>query len=361
MSKKSIIIAGGGTGGHVYPALAIANAVNKSNPEIEIHFVGTSRGIETRIIPKTQFKLSLVSMGRFNNISFFERLKTLFTLPLAFLQSLIILFKVRPAVVLGVGGYASIPVVMVASIFKVPTYIWEPNAYPGMANRLLSKFAKYVLVVFEESKQHLKGQNLEVVGLPVREDIESIKTVQNGPGFNILVFGGSLGARGINAVISQAILENTNWLEGVNWVHQTGKLDYKKISSQYQNKGSKVDCREYLDDMPAQYSKADLVICRAGASTVAELAACGKPSLLVPFPGAADDHQKKNAENLQNHGAAIMCEQTNFSVDYLREVITELKVQPQRLKQMSEKVKLFHVPNAAQQIARKLESHVSAE
>ena len=273
------------------------------------------------------------------------------TLPLAILKSLVLILSHRPKVVLGVGGYASIPVVMVASLLGTKTYIWEPNAFPGLANRLLSRFAKKALVVFEESKKYMKTKDVQVVGLPVRAAIESQPSIQRPEGFNILVFGGSLGARGINYVVARAILEGGDWLEGVNIVHQTGRLDFKDINEKYAQEGAKVECREYLNDMEVQYAKADLVISRAGAGTVAELAACRKPSLLIPFPGATDDHQKKNAENLQDAGAAMMCLQQEFTPEYLKSVVSMLKTHPTQLQRMAESVGQFHKPNAAQQIA----------
>ena len=355
MKKWRVFIAGGGTGGHVYPALAIAKALLELQSEAEIHFVGTARGMETKAVPKHGFRLHLISMGRFNGVSRKEQLQTLFKLPLAFYESYKLLAKYKPQVVLGVGGYASLPVVLLAALMGKKAFIWEPNAYPGLANRWLSPFVHRALVVFEESKKYLSSKKVVVVGLPVRAEIENLPVLNKDRStFNVLVFGGSLGARGINRVVCETVTQGGDWLEGVRIVHQTGRLDFEGIQKDYKYLTAPIEAHEFLHDMDQRYAWADLVICRAGASTVAELSAAGKASLLVPFPGATDEHQKKNAENLFNHKAALMCLQEDFTPEYLTQIIEKLKSDPHTLQNLSQNIKKLHTPHAAKDIAQRM-------
>ncbi len=351
MNKDIIFIAGGGTGGHVYPALAIAEALTAINPQCEIHFFGTKRGIEKLVIPTKGYPLHLIPIGRFNNISSFEKIKTIVFLPIAFLKAFFLLLKYKPKVVLGVGGYASLPVVLVAAWMGKKTFIWEPNAHAGMANRILSKWVDRALVVFENTKKHLKSKNIQLVGLPVRAEIESAPASLDHTTFNVLVFGGSQGARGINKTVSDAIVHGGSWLDNVEIVHQVGKYDLDEVRKKYQGLKTTIQAHEYLHDMEARYTWADLVVCRSGASTVAELAASSKAALLIPFPGAADEHQQKNAENLESKGAAVMCLQSDFSTDYFIEQIRALKLDFSKLKSLSKNIKQFHHHQAAKQIA----------
>lgn len=273
-------------------------------------------------------------------------------MPFAFLQSLFLIVKYRPFAVFGVGGYASLPVVFLASLFGIKTYIWEPNAVPGMTNRILAKYVSQTLVVFESSKQNMNCKNVAVAGFPVRENIENQVHKKTNDSFNILVFGGSLGARGINNIIKQAVLSDSGWLEGIKIFHQTGKLDYLSLSRAYKNAPPEIAYSEYINDMENKYAWADLVICRAGAGTVAELAVCGKASILVPFPGAADNHQQKNAENLVNSNAAQMILQKDLNAKDLIQQILRLKQNREKLRELEQNIKRFHVGSAAKNIAQ---------
>jgi UDP-N-acetylglucosamine--N-acetylmuramyl-(pentapeptide) pyrophosphoryl-undecaprenol N-acetylglucosamine transferase len=349
-----ILIAAGGTGGHIYPALAMAEAFQAKRPDIQIEFVGTAHGLENKIVPAKGFKVRHLPIGRLNsNVPLAERLKTVALLPWAMVKSLLLLRREKPDFVLGVGGHASGPLLLMASLAGYRNAIWEPNAMPGMANRILSKFVDEAWVVFDEARALLKG-NVHVAGMPVRREIEEMPmTKASGGKFRLLIFGGSQGARGLNTAAAEMVKGGGDWLNDIDIIHQTGAADYQRIKELYGDAIAKVDLREYLHDMGNQYQKADLVVCRSGTGTLSELAACAKPSILIPFPFAADDHQKKNAESLVAKKAAIMILQKDLTPERLRDQILELKADPARLHRMGEAVRTFHHPFAAQKLVEK--------
>lgn len=358
--QHKILIAAGGTGGHIYPALAIADALQKRDPQMNIAFVGTAHGLENRIVPKKGYPVHHLPVGRLNsNVGLGERIKTVLLLPFAFLKSLFLLKGVRPDLVLGVGGHASGPLLLIASLMNIPTAIWEPNAMPGMANRILSKFVDECWVVFEEAKKHLKNQNLKRAGMPVRQEIEDVyahaparNQNESSNEFHILAFGGSQGARGVNTALVDLV--NSKGLPpGARLVHQTGPADFERIKAGYgSRKPENVEIKEYLDDMADRYAWADLVICRSGTGTLSELAATGKASILIPFPFASDDHQTKNAESLVRQGAAELIDQKDLTADSLGAAIEKLKNDPARRKLMGERARAFHQPFAADVLAK---------
>ncbi|MCB0419767.1 MAG: undecaprenyldiphospho-muramoylpentapeptide beta-N-acetylglucosaminyltransferase [Bdellovibrionales bacterium] len=356
--KDKIIIAAGGTGGHIYPALAIAKAVTQMNPECEVHFVGTPNGLETKLIPRENFPLHTITIGRLNrNVGKWERLKTLLLMPWAFVQSVVVVLKLQPKWVLGVGGFASGPVLLVAALMGKKTFVWEPNAYPGMANRWLSPFVHAGLLLFQDSLKYLKLKKWYQVGYPLREVFSDVQKrakvpVENGL-LKILVFGGSQGARAINNVVAELFSEVAKWKGRVEVVHQTGPIDFDAIQAKYVDCGCDfVQPFAYLYDMRDRYQWADLVICRSGAGTLAELAAMSKASILVPLPWAADDHQKKNAQVLVEQKAAEMIEQKDLSVSSLERVIVELEKNRNKIGQMESAIHQFYEPNATDHIVK---------
>jgi UDP-N-acetylglucosamine--N-acetylmuramyl-(pentapeptide) pyrophosphoryl-undecaprenol N-acetylglucosamine transferase len=357
-----VLIAAGGTGGHIYPALAIADAF-KSRPDITVEFVGTAHGLENKLIPAKGYKLHHLPVGRLNsNVALSERIMTVFLLPLAFLKSALLLRREKPSFVLGVGGHASGPLLLMSSLLGYRSAIWEPNAMPGMANRILSRFVDECWVVFDEAKAMLKSRNTHSAGMPVRKEIEeSPAGGTSAPKFRILVFGGSQGARGINTTVVEMVKSAGDWLNGVHIVHQTGAADYQRIREAYGGllSTAPVDLREYLYDMGQQYANSDLVICRSGTGTLSELAACGKASILIPFPFASDDHQKKNAESLVVKGAAGMILQKDLTAESLRRAIDDLRAHPQKLKTMSDKIRDFHHPRAAEALVGQFLERIS--
>jgi UDP-N-acetylglucosamine--N-acetylmuramyl-(pentapeptide) pyrophosphoryl-undecaprenol N-acetylglucosamine transferase len=340
------ILAGGGTGGHVIPALAIAQQL-QSQFAAEVLFVGTSRGIENRLVPNAGFPLRLVDVGALKNVRFTTRLKTLFELPKAVWVAGRILSEFRPDVVIGVGGYASGPAMLAAVLRRIPTLIFEPNVVPGFANRVVAPFVSAAAVHFKETGKYFR--RCEVTGVPVRE---AFFHLADQPGNStLLVFGGSQGAHAINQAVIEAAPKLVERIPGLHIVHQTGEADYNDAKAAYANLGGSVEVHRFIDDMPGLFGCASLLICRSGASTVAEVTAAGKPAIFVPFPRAADDHQKRNAEALERAGAAVMLEQSELTRDRLVQSVTSLFADQARLRTMGEAARKLSHPNAAREIA----------
>jgi UDP-N-acetylglucosamine--N-acetylmuramyl-(pentapeptide) pyrophosphoryl-undecaprenol N-acetylglucosamine transferase len=352
-ANKSIVIAGGGTGGHVYPALAIALAVKEKNPSALIHFVGTTRGIESRLVPQHGYPLHVLPVGGLKGTSLIGRLKVLFLMPLAVIKSFRILLKLKPDAVIGVGGFASGPFVLIASLFGYRTAIWEPNAQPGLTNRILGKFVDRAFIVFENAARAFKKSKVTFVGMPVRKGF-SQKTRPSHSTLRILVTGGSQGARGINKVISEAVIRGGTWSEGVELVHQTGRLDIEWAREKYKSAPPGFSVLPYLDDMEARFEWADLVFSRSGASTVAELAASQKCAVLIPFPWASDNHQQKNAESLVEKQAALMVLQDDFTVERFIAIVEDFKKNRDKITFFERNISAFHRPLAAEFIAAQL-------
>ncbi len=357
MRGEKVLIAAGGTGGHIYPALAIADAFKALKPGLVVEFVGTKDGLENKLVPPQGYKVHHLPIGRLNsNVPITERLFTLLRLPFAFIKSVGLLRKTNPSFVLGVGGHASGPMLLMAALFGYRTAIWEPNAMPGMANRWLARFVDECWVVFDDAKSFLNNRNSHSAGMPVRKEIESPPqpSVAKGPRFRILVFGGSQGARGLNTAVVEMLKPAGVWLETVQLVHQTGPADFERVKGLYgEQLGSlPVEVKEYINDMGQQYANADLVICRSGTGTLSELAAIGKPAILIPFPFASDDHQRKNAESLVKKGAAVMILHKDLTAAKLRNTIDELRANPDRLKTMGNRLREFHQPGAAQNLVK---------
>ncbi len=362
--KKVVMIAGGGTGGHIYPGIAIARALLKLDADVEIHFVGTNQGLETKIIPKENFPLHLIAGGKLNfSGNPILKIKTLLKLPLGFIQSIGLILKFQPFVVLGVGGYASGPFLLAAALMGRNTAIWEANALPGMANRWLSRFVKKCFLVFEESKKHLSAKNIQVLGMPVRaeleiqqnssgEKVEATSAKQDGK-FHLLHYGGSQGSRAIGRALCAALQQKGPWVEGLQVVHQTGSLDFQDFQKRYQGYQNLVQTFEFIYDMPQYYRWADLVLCRGGASTLSELAAFGLPAIVIPLP-AADGHQEKNAEVLVKGNAAKMILQSQLTPERVIQEIENLRGNPQEMESMRQNIRKFHRPKAAEAIAKSL-------
>ncbi|HZP16851.1 MAG TPA: undecaprenyldiphospho-muramoylpentapeptide beta-N-acetylglucosaminyltransferase, partial [Terriglobales bacterium] len=288
------ILAGGGTGGHVIPAIAIAQELQRRYGA-ELLFIGTQRGLENRLVPAAGFPLQLVKVGALNRVSLTTRLKTMFDLPRAIFSAERMLSGFQPDVVIGVGGYASGPAMLAAILKHIPTLAFEPNFVPGFANRVVARFVSGAAVHFERTSEYFR--NAVVTGVPVRPAFFQIPKkpyAQASP--TLLVFGGSQGARAINQAMVRALPELAKRAPGLRVIHQTGERDYNEVRSAYDQAGFPSEVHKFIDDMPAFFARADLVLCRSGASTVAEIAAAGKPAVFVPFPLAADDHQRRNAE-----------------------------------------------------------------
>jgi UDP-N-acetylglucosamine--N-acetylmuramyl-(pentapeptide) pyrophosphoryl-undecaprenol N-acetylglucosamine transferase len=345
------ILAGGGTGGHVIPALAIANELKKSYAA-EVLFIGTARGIENRLVPAAGYPLRLVRVGALKNVSLMTRAKTAFDLPRAVWDAGRMLNEFAPDVVIGVGGYASGPTMLAAVVKHIPTLAFEPNVVPGFANRVVARFVSGAAVHFEETAKYFR--HAEVTGVPVRQaflDIAVLDNKKRGGTPTLLVFGGSQGAHAINDAMIRSLPELRRQAPGIRIIHQTGERDYNDALNAYQNLGEPAEVSKFIEDMPSAFARADLVVCRSGASTVAEITAAGKPAIFVPFPRAADDHQRVNAEALARKGAAVVVEESKLEGVWLAETVAALLNDPRRLQSMSEAARSLAHPNAARDIA----------
>jgi UDP-N-acetylglucosamine--N-acetylmuramyl-(pentapeptide) pyrophosphoryl-undecaprenol N-acetylglucosamine transferase len=340
------ILAGGGTGGHVIPALAIAQELQKQY-RAEILFIGTARGIENRLVPTAGFPLRLVQVGALKNVSLATRLRTFSDLPRSIWESRRIFRAFRPDAVIGVGGYASGPGMLAAVLMRIPTLVFEPNFVPGFANRAVARFVSAAAVHFEETGKYFP--HCEVTGVPVREAFFQIKSEPPVP--TVLVFGGSQGAHAINQVVMESAAEMLRRTPGLRIIHQTGERDFGEVQAAYAELGGAAEAHRFIDDMPGAFARASLLICRSGASTVAEITAAGKPAVFVPFPRAADDHQKRNAEALERAGAAVMVEEQKLTRETLVETVTSLLADPPKLRKMGEAARRLSHPNAARDIA----------
>lgn len=354
MIKKTIVIAGGGTGGHIYPGIAIARAIQKMDPSIEIHFVGTALGLESKIIPREGFPLHLIESGKLNVKSPLQKLKTLCKIPLGLWQSFRLLGQLKPLYVIGVGGYASGPFVLAASIVGFSTAIWEPNAMPGMANRLLSRFVDKCFVVFSEAKTHLRHDEIVQTGMPVRAEIENAPHESHKEDkFHLLAFGGSQGSRAINNCLSDAVMSGGEWVKDLSIVHQVGSLDFTAISEKYKGAPCEVVPHEFIFDMPKYYQWADIIVCRGGASSIAEAAAFGIIPIIIPLP-AADNHQQKNAESLVARNAGRMILQKDLNPERLISEVQSLRQDKALREEMVRNIKSYYIPQAAMTIAKEI-------
>ena len=350
MPVLRVLIAGGGTGGHIIPALAIADELKKTY-NAEIRFVGTPRGLESRLVPQAGYPLELIDVGQLKNVSLLTRLKTMTDLPRSILHCRRLLRDWKPAVVIGVGGYASGPAMMAAVLGGVPTLAFEPNAAPGLANRIVGKRVSAAAVNFPPAAAFFR--NAQVTGIPVRPEFFDIPPRIGGSKPHLLVFGGSQGARALNERMPQILVRLLDAVPGLTILHQAGARHAEAVQAAYAATRAPADqwrVSAFLDDMGRRFAEADLILARSGASTVAELAAAGKPSLLVPFPAAADDHQTRNAEVLAAADASILLPESQMTPEkLLREIVAAL-THPERLVSMGEQARTLAHPDAAAKI-----------
>lgn len=349
-----VLIAGGGTGGHIIPALAVARELVERH-SAEILFVGTPRGLESKLVPEAGFRLRMIDVGPLNQVSLLTRLKTLARLPQSIADCKRILREFQPNAVLGIGGYASGPGIAAALRLKLPTLLFEPNAMPGLANRLVGKRVQGAVINFPEAAKWFR--NPEVTGIPVRPEFFTIAAPAS-PAPHLLIFGGSQGARLFNTHLPRIAPQLLEAVPGLTLLHQSGLRNFEVTQSAYQASGAdpaRWQVQQFLNDMPAQFARAHLVLTRSGASTVAEEAAAGKPALLVPFAAAADNHQLRNAEAMAAAGAAVMLEEKDLDVPgKLLDALTELLRDPARLAAMSVAARKQAHPGAAERIADRL-------
>ena len=341
-----ILIAAGGTGGHIYPGIAVAKEVIRRDENSEVRFVGTSRGLETKIVPANRFELSLINSAGLKSVGLLGKIKGLSVLPQSFLEARKLIKEFQPDVVIGAGGYVSGPVLLTASLMRVPTLVMESNALPGFTNRNLAPFITKAALTFDEAVKFF-GKKGIVTGNPVRKEFFDIQSKTRDEKVNLLIFGGSQGARAINNALVEALEDLPH--DKLNITHQTGEGDFENIQELYNRAGwgDVAEVKPYISDMVAEFAKSDLIICRAGATSCAELAAAGKASIMIPLPTAADDHQRKNAEALQNAGAAKMILQSDLSGENLAKEIIELINAPAKISAMENAAKSLAKADAA--------------
>jgi len=342
-----VLIAAGGTGGHIYPGIAVANEVMARDAESEVLFVGTARGLEKKIVPENGFQLSLINSAGLKNVGFAGKIKGIAVLPKSFLEARRIIRQFRPHVVVGAGGYVSGPVLLMAAIMGVPTLVMDSNALPGFTNRRLAMFVERAALTFEESLPYF-GKKGVVTGNPVRREFFEIPEKERSETFHVLIFGGSQGARAINNAMIEALKSLESHVDRLSVTHQTGESDFEKVRAAYaDSRFSAADVRPFISDIFVEFGKADLIICRSGATTCAEVAAAGKAAIMVPFPLAADDHQRKNAEALARAGAAKMILQGDLNGEMLAGEIAALIESPEAVNEMEAAAKKLGRPNAA--------------
>jgi UDP-N-acetylglucosamine--N-acetylmuramyl-(pentapeptide) pyrophosphoryl-undecaprenol N-acetylglucosamine transferase len=366
LSQLRVLIAGGGTGGHIIPALAVAREL-VARHEAEILFVGTARGMESRLVPEAGFSLKLVNVGQLKNVSWLTRMRTLLHLPFSVRTCNKLIRDFKPSVVFGVGGYASGPAMAAALRLRIPAMAFEPNAMPGLANRLVGKRVQAAAVNFKSAAKWFL--NAEVTGIPVRPEFFTLEA-PTAPNPHLLVFGGSQGARIFNHNLPKILPELLNAVPGLTVLHQSGARHFEPTQAAYAASGAdpeRWDVQAFIDDMPRHFAQATLVMARSGASTVAELAAAAKPAqlvpfaaaakpaLLVPFAAAADNHQRRNAEEMVKAGAALLLKETDLDVPgKLLAALTGLLTSPERLAAMAAAARTQAHPDAAERIANRL-------
>ena len=336
--KKRVVIAGGGTGGHLYPGIALARALIRNDMDIEISFVGTQKGLEAKVLPREGFDLKTILSAGLFGIKKIARWVSWCKLPISTAQSMSFLIRKRPGLVVGVGGYASGPLVLSAWILRIPILIHEQNSIPGMTNKWLGKIADKIAVSFKDSTAMFPREKVEVTGNMIRDEFSKPKEdfPKIDDPFRVLVLGGSQGAHSINMAMVAALQLLSQQKRDLHITHQTGEADFEMVKMQYMRNKFSSDVRPFIEDIEDQYRKASLVVCRAGATTLAEVTACGKMSILVPFPYATHNHQVKNARILEAANAGEIVLDEELSGPRIAKSIIQAMEEPQRLKIMEE-------------------------
>ena len=349
--RSLFLMSGGGTGGHVIPALAVARELRRRGHTV--FFAGTSKGIEAKLVPAEGFELRPIDIGGLNRVAMRQRIATLSRLPLATAHCARFLRGV--SAVFSMGGYAAGPPVMAALLRRVPVVVMEPNAVPGFTNRIIGRFVYRALLSFPETAGFFPVGKTEITGLPVREEFFSIPPKTPGGPFTVLITGGSQGSRTLNRAARESWPLFARSGTPVRILHQSGAQAFEELRAAFAQTGLQGEVAPFIQDMPAAFAAADLVVCRSGAGSVSELAAAGKPSVLVPFPFAADDHQTRNAEAMQRGGAARLVRDADMTGQKLFSAVSELTTAPETLARMADAARKFARPGAARRAADILE------
>jgi UDP-N-acetylglucosamine--N-acetylmuramyl-(pentapeptide) pyrophosphoryl-undecaprenol N-acetylglucosamine transferase len=354
MTATTFVMAGGGTGGHVIPALAVARELRARGHTVR--FIGTRRGMEAKLVPAENFPIDWIEIGGLKSVGLRKTLSTLAELPWSIWQAGRLLDRAKPSAVFSTGGFVAGPVLLAALWKRIPVVVMEPNAVPGFTHRKLGRWVARALVSFPESEKWFPKGRAEVTGMPIREEFFSIAPKARGDALSILITGGSQGSRALNQAVEESWPLWAATKIPVRLIHQTGEATREEIASRFRGTGIDGEITAFLSDMPRAYAEADIVLSRAGMGAVSELAAAGKPSILVPLPTASDQHQLHNAEAFEKAGAARLLPQSELSGARLVEEVVKLADTPGLLKEMGESARAFAKPGAAKRAADVLES-----
>jgi UDP-N-acetylglucosamine--N-acetylmuramyl-(pentapeptide) pyrophosphoryl-undecaprenol N-acetylglucosamine transferase len=349
----TFIMAGGGTGGHVIPALSVAHELARMGHKPV--FIGTRTGFEAKLIPPSGFTLEYIQIGGLKRVGAAQTVRTIGQLPQSVLAVLRMFERYRPSAIFSMGGYVAGPVVLAGLLRRVPLVVLEPNAIPGFTNRRAGRFVTRALLNFNEAARFFPAGRSEVIGVPIRQEFFEIAPKSPDPVFTILITGGSQGSRTLNEAARTAWPYFRNAPFQVRLLHQTGVYAHRAISDEFAQTGLEGEVVPFFENMPAAFAGADLIVCRAGASAVAEISAAGKPSILVPFPGAADQHQQRNAEALERAGAAKLVLDNHMTGERFFTEVEKLATDPQALSAMGERARAFAKPRAAERAAQILD------
>lgn len=355
VSSLRVLIAAGGTGGHIFPALEIAyelraRAADRACSDCAVEFLGAGRDLEFQLIERAGFPLRVVPAGGLKGIKGSRRVRNLLLLPRSFLRTKALLRNFDPNVVVGTGGYLAGPPLLEAALMGIPTLLIEPNFVPGFTNRVLAPVVRIAAVAFPETAEHF-GAKGRVTGVPVRKAVASVPAKEHVPPLTLLVLGGSQGSKAINECMVKALPRLSKETPSLGIIHQTGERDYNDVKEAYATLGIAAEVCAFIENMADVLSRADLVVARAGAMTVAELAAAGRAALLVPFPVATDNHQLENARALERAGAARVIEQAELRPGRVLEEVHALLAAPRRLTEMERSARALARPDAAKRIA----------
>jgi len=359
VSKVKVIIVGGGTGGHLYPGIALAQEFKRKDADNQILFVGTRRGLEQAIVPREGFALKTLWIDGLVGMPWHKVLMGLLKLPIALLQSFKILVNFRPHLVVGVGGYVTGPFMLAAFLWRVPQLIQEQNVFPGTTNRILAYLVDRIAISFARSEAYFPSKKVQLTGNPIRQEFlggtknGSRSSHSLGRTFHLLVFGGSQGAHQINVAMIEALPHLESVKECLQIVHQTGTQDFAWVEENYQKAGwEKTEILNFIYDMAIKYNDADLIVCRAGATTLAEITVAGKPAIMIPFPLAVHNHQEINAGVLEEIGAAQIIHNHELTGKRLAQAVLSLINTPEKLIEMGERGKELGRADAAEQVVK---------
>ena len=350
---KRVLFAGGGTGGHIFMAVALARELEKQNPGVEVLFVGARRGMGNDIVPALGFRFQTLNIGGFKGVGVFRAVVTLLQIPGSLLSSRRMIRNFSPSIIVGLGGYSSGPIMLAGKALGFPGLLIEPNVQPGFTNRVLKHWVDAAAVAFEETGRWF-GKKARLTGIPVRQEFHQVSSkISRGGPLCLLVFGGSQGSSPMNQLVCEALpfLPSAE----IKIVHQTGLADYFSVKERYQHAGFEAEVIDFIQDMPAYFSRADLILSRAGASSVAEIAAAGRPSILIPLPHATDDHQRMNARALVQKRAALSLEESETTGEELARLLVELAQNRDRLDQMAQASRELAHPDSRTKIIELME------